>query len=99
MYVVFRETRLAFHSLFLFIQIKNLCSINHFLSRINHILFAVYMYSSGRKDALRRTAYLPNQTCVVSEKGNENKTKKCSGGGADGGCFQDLENCEIKFAQ
>ena len=26
-------------------------------------------------------------------------TKKCSGGGAHGGCFQDLEFCEIKFAQ
>ena len=33
----------------------------------------------------------------VSEKKDEKR--KCSGVGAHGGCFQDLENCEIKFAQ
>ena len=35
----------------------------------------------------------------VSKKRNENRTEKCTRGGAHGGCFQDLEIYEITFAQ
>ena len=37
------------------------------------------MYSRGRKHDLRKTSYLPNQTRVVSEERNENKTKNAQG--------------------
>ena len=40
------------------------------------------------------------RTATIKFRKKEMKThKKCSGGGAHGGCFQDLEICEIKFAQ
>ena len=55
------------------------------------------------RETARKTGDFPEQAnCHREFRKKRNKTKqnkKCSGGGAHGGCFQDLEIGETKFAQ